>query len=79
MVAQKALQHSVAPWGNYAQKIDMIYPKYHFPLLAVLGIQFRKLMKYMISFVTKDSCINTQWVFLNVRLTLDMPPGKLVL
>ena len=40
MVTQKALQHSVAPWGNYAQRIAMIYPKYHFPLLAVLWIQF---------------------------------------
>ena len=36
MVAQKALQQSVAPWGNYAQRIAMIYPKYHFPILAVL-------------------------------------------
>ena len=36
MVAQKVLQHSVTPWRNYAKRIVMIYPKYHFPLLADL-------------------------------------------
>ena len=29
-----------APWGNYAQRIAMIYAKYHFPPLALLWIQF---------------------------------------
>ena len=31
---------SAPPPGNYAERIAMIYPKYHFPLLADLWIQF---------------------------------------
>ena len=43
MVAQKALPHSVVLWGNYARRIGMIYPKYHFstisrPLDSILKI-----------------------------------------
>ena len=34
MVAQKALQHSVAPWGNYAQRIALIYPQISFSTIS---------------------------------------------